>query len=230
MSQEDLAEVLNVTRQTISNWENRKNYPDIETLIRISDEFNVSLDILLKEDMIMVKEIDENVKNAKKYKKIVIAFISVLAIIMMVFGIYGITYLNTKDKLENKFQETLEEYEFDKNSGRYYSMNYDENTTFIVPNLEMPKLLDFSLHLYNANLICNIDHKNSYTRIVWSDSNEYTATTYSKSNNETLGSTSGFKRDDFNNMKKLSKELQIEELEIKDIIAKGNDLYKEFYK
>ena len=66
MSQDDLAEVLNVTRQTISNWENRKNYPDIETLIKMSD--NISLDILLKENMVMVKEIDKNVKKLKDTK------------------------------------------------------------------------------------------------------------------------------------------------------------------
>ena len=68
MSQDNLAEILNVTRQTISNWENGKNYPDIETLIKISDKFNISLDILLKENMNMVKKIDKNVKDTKKYK------------------------------------------------------------------------------------------------------------------------------------------------------------------
>ena len=42
MTQEDLAEKFHVTRQTISNWENGKSYPDIETLVCISNEFNVS--------------------------------------------------------------------------------------------------------------------------------------------------------------------------------------------
>ena len=46
MSQESFAETLGVTRQTVSNWENYKNYPDINTLIKISDKFNISLDIL----------------------------------------------------------------------------------------------------------------------------------------------------------------------------------------
>ena len=38
LSQEQLAEELGVTRQTISNWENYKNYPDIAMLTKISDK------------------------------------------------------------------------------------------------------------------------------------------------------------------------------------------------
>ena len=66
MSQEDFAEALNVTRQTVSNWENLKNYPDIETLILISDKFNISLDILLKGDREMIKSIDKKIKDYSK--------------------------------------------------------------------------------------------------------------------------------------------------------------------
>ena len=71
MSQDALAELLNVTRQTVSNWENQKNYPDIETLIKISDKFNISLDILLKGDKKMVKELDKKVKFGKLFKFII---------------------------------------------------------------------------------------------------------------------------------------------------------------
>ena len=35
LSQEDLAEKFNVSRQTISNWENGKSYPDLETVVNI---------------------------------------------------------------------------------------------------------------------------------------------------------------------------------------------------
>ena len=53
MTQEDLAEKFHVTRQTISNWENGKSYPDLESLILISEQFDISVDMMLKE----VKEI-----------------------------------------------------------------------------------------------------------------------------------------------------------------------------
>lgn len=56
LSQEDLAEKVFVTRQTISNWENGKNYPDINSLVLLSNFFNVSLDILVKGDLEKMKQ------------------------------------------------------------------------------------------------------------------------------------------------------------------------------
>lgn len=44
MSQEEFAQYYHVTRQTISNWEKEKNYPDLQTLVKISDESGVPLD------------------------------------------------------------------------------------------------------------------------------------------------------------------------------------------
>ena len=103
MSQDDIAEILNVTRQTISNWENGKNYPDIETLVKISDKFNISLDILLKENMNMVKEIDKNVKDTKKYKTILKVIMSILIFLIVIFIIYNFMYFNSNYRIENKF-------------------------------------------------------------------------------------------------------------------------------
>lgn len=51
LSQEELAEKVFVTRQTISNWETGKNYPDLNSLVRLSELFGVSLDILVKGDL-----------------------------------------------------------------------------------------------------------------------------------------------------------------------------------
>lgn len=56
LSQEDLAEKIFVTRQTISNWENDKNYPDINSLVLLSNLFGTSLDILVKGDLERMKE------------------------------------------------------------------------------------------------------------------------------------------------------------------------------
>ena len=49
MSQEELAEKVFVTRQTVSNWENDKNYPDINSLLLLSSLFGISLEFWLKE-------------------------------------------------------------------------------------------------------------------------------------------------------------------------------------
>ncbi|MGX9758269.1 helix-turn-helix domain-containing protein [Clostridioides difficile] len=47
LSQEQLAEMLNVSRQAISKWESNKTYPDIENLVLLRNLFNVSLDYLI---------------------------------------------------------------------------------------------------------------------------------------------------------------------------------------
>lgn len=55
LSQEQLAEKLYVSRQTISNWERGKTYPDINSLLMISVYFDVSLDYLIKGDVDIMK-------------------------------------------------------------------------------------------------------------------------------------------------------------------------------
>ncbi|MBO0477150.1 helix-turn-helix transcriptional regulator [Vagococcus sp. DIV0080] len=51
LTQQDLAEKINVSAQSISNWERGKDYPDIGNIIHLSDFFKVSLDVLIKEDI-----------------------------------------------------------------------------------------------------------------------------------------------------------------------------------
>ena len=60
LSQDALAEKIFVSRQTISNWENDKSYPDINSLILLSEVFNTSIDNLVKGDVeTMKKEISQ---------------------------------------------------------------------------------------------------------------------------------------------------------------------------
>ena len=61
LSQEELADKVYVTRQTISNWENDKSYPDINSLLLLSSLFEISLDQLIKGDIdVMREKIKEN--------------------------------------------------------------------------------------------------------------------------------------------------------------------------
>lgn len=68
LSQEGLAEKIFVTRQTISNWENGKNYPDINSLVLLSNLFGVSLDILVKGDLEEMKE-EIKTEDIKKFNR-----------------------------------------------------------------------------------------------------------------------------------------------------------------
>lgn len=81
LSQEQLAERIFVSRQTISNWENDKNYPDIKSLLLLSEVFEVSLDDLVKGDLKeMKKQInDEDIRQLRKLTNILtVCFILVI--------------------------------------------------------------------------------------------------------------------------------------------------------
>ena len=56
LSQEELADRIFVTRQSVSNWENGKTYPDLQSLLWLSDLFGLSLDELIKGDIETMKE------------------------------------------------------------------------------------------------------------------------------------------------------------------------------
>lgn len=58
LTQQEVAKKLYISRQTISNWENGKSYPDLDMLIKISDVYHVSIDSLLKGDQELKKSLD----------------------------------------------------------------------------------------------------------------------------------------------------------------------------
>lgn len=68
LSQEELAEEIYVTRQTISNWETNKSYPDIHSLLLLSSFFRISLDQLIKGDIEIMKE-EVNKEEIQKFNR-----------------------------------------------------------------------------------------------------------------------------------------------------------------
>ena len=75
LTQEEFGRLFHVTRQTVSNWENEKSYPDLQILVDMSNQFEISLDTLLKENSNMVKAIDkERVLGTIKHEKSIIDF------------------------------------------------------------------------------------------------------------------------------------------------------------
>ena len=91
LSQEQLAEKLNVTRQTISNWENGKFYPDIDSLVNLSKFFNVSLDVLLSYDDKVLDYLKDSTDIVKSNKNILYAVLLNILLIIA-FIIVGIIF------------------------------------------------------------------------------------------------------------------------------------------
>lgn len=110
LTQEAVVEYLGVSRQTISNWENEKTYPDIVSVVKMSDLYAVSLDYLLKGENQMsnyLNYIDKStnlVKSKERQSKlmIIISYLVIWAFAILVFWIftkdfeamaYGFVYL-----------------------------------------------------------------------------------------------------------------------------------------
>ena len=91
LTQEQTAEALGVSRQSISNWENEKNYPDIVSVVRLSDLYAVSLDALLKEEAPMSDYLDylEESTNTVRSRREQ----SLLILLCVYLGIWAVSVL-----------------------------------------------------------------------------------------------------------------------------------------
>ena len=85
LSQDELALKIFVSRQTISNWETNKSYPDIKSLIMLSNIFNVSLDDFVKGDIEKMRK-SVTQEEIKKFNKLGTIF--TLELIVLVISAY----------------------------------------------------------------------------------------------------------------------------------------------
>lgn len=174
MSQEEFSELFHVTRQTISSWENSKSYPDVETLIKISEKFNISLDILLK-DKKMIKNIDKKIKNNKKLK--------LLSIILLIgiFLLTGFVLINNireeqkQKQAKRKYQEIITNLGvlgFSKQKGMINAKITEEEITYEV-YAKYPEVLDQQImatkKLKDINIIA--DYNGKQASILYSNQN-----------------------------------------------------------
>ncbi|MBO0409857.1 helix-turn-helix transcriptional regulator [Enterococcus hulanensis] len=98
-TQQEVAEIFNVTRQTVSNWENEKNYPDVPTLVAISDYYEISLDYLMKGD---AKYMAKMANEARLLQTIRIGLFSgICGGALLVFSIISFLTASNGGRLEN---------------------------------------------------------------------------------------------------------------------------------
>ncbi|WP_417165612.1 helix-turn-helix domain-containing protein [Senegalimassilia anaerobia] len=89
LSQEDLAGKIYVSRQTVSNWETDKTYPDVESLLLLSSLFDVSVDELIKGDTEAMEKII--LDDSKKMDLLNVAG-GICGILAAVFVVGGISF------------------------------------------------------------------------------------------------------------------------------------------
>lgn len=69
LSQEDVSHAIYVTRQTVSNWENDKTYPDVHSLLLLSNLFKASIDDLVRNDPALAQEAGQDFTWQRKVMK-----------------------------------------------------------------------------------------------------------------------------------------------------------------
>lgn len=109
ISQKDAADKIGITRQTLSNWENGKTYPDIVSLINLSDLYCVSLDTLLKEENKTSDYVDyiDKAINAIKNKRKVYKWIEI-GVYLVLLVVYILMYwLNASNELRTGISITM---------------------------------------------------------------------------------------------------------------------------
>ena len=73
LTQEEAAKILNVSRSTVSSWEVNRTYPDLDMLVSLSDLYDISLDLMLREDKEMIQTLSQEIQTSRKRKGWLIA-------------------------------------------------------------------------------------------------------------------------------------------------------------
>jgi len=87
LTQQELADKLFVSRQAVSNWENDKNFPDLKSVVLLSDLLQVSLDDFLKGEKALTKHMEKNLKKNDSFKLIGLIFMLVPAFLVPIAGL-----------------------------------------------------------------------------------------------------------------------------------------------
>jgi len=126
-SQAEVADFLNISRQSISRWETDKSYPDIDNLVELSKYYEVSIDELLTETKALQQEINDKTEQMnknleeieEKQKKLnyllssyideswVLLLLTVISIAIAPFGLISIPLVLWRNKKDNQFYKLI---------------------------------------------------------------------------------------------------------------------------
>ncbi|MFW7420788.1 helix-turn-helix domain-containing protein [Vagococcus fluvialis] len=182
-TQEQLADILNVSRSTVSSWEVGRNYPDLETIVAISDLFEISLDELLRGDKKMLEQITEDTNTRKtQSKKIKLLTVGIVALLIsLLILVYGslqsqeivspnqIESIKMTDSREVLITANLPFYRSVSGSA-YYADNNDPSIMIIridtKVDLTMKNNESIELHPYTFQDLSQINIENKYGEII----------------------------------------------------------------
>ncbi|HJD16167.1 MAG TPA: helix-turn-helix domain-containing protein [Candidatus Enterococcus stercoripullorum] len=126
-TQEEVANELRVTRQSISRWENGKSYPDLDNLVLISELYQVSIDKLIKENEELFKKIDQNTQEIldkkqklveiehevsqivgkEKDESLLLLLLAAVSSFIFPLGLVVIVFVLIRNKKQNRFYKLI---------------------------------------------------------------------------------------------------------------------------
>ena len=147
LSQEDLAEKLGITRQTISNWELNETSPDLKQASKLCDIFNISLDELTGKENAILTKLDKTENNSKLIIKLVktvgITLGTLIFILLCIVSIYiySINYYTAEPTATGEgricyYNGKISDYTVMKNNSDG-SLSYDVGDINIINDLDL---------------------------------------------------------------------------------------------
>lgn len=161
LSQENLANILEVSRQTISKWELGDTFPDISQAKKISKLFNTSLDELLDND---IREILESkISNTEKLAKMIMRIFKItgilLILILIVYLFYYIFYASTyawfigANSIDCKIGDKHYSYKIEVEINKTYSKKFFNNKVEIEPSNKIKEIYRDGGNAYLSSII-----------------------------------------------------------------------------
>lgn len=238
MSQEEFGKLFYVTRQTVSNWENEKSYPDLQTLINLSDRFDISLDKILKGDKEMVNEITKTVKDGLKWRILRKIAIAATGFIVLAGTIYTISWVNQKEKIEAYFAQGVQDYGFELVDAGYYVQNSGGRISYKLSNQKMPSIMDFRLDFHAKFLDATLEGENAEIQLRWTDQDKIWFKIKSGGTDlrvYLIDEEGNFLKREGNQFELLEVEQEVVKLymnyqsDIQSVLTKGTEIYKQVY-
>lgn len=186
MSQEQLAEKLDVSRQSISKWENSNSYPEMNRIVELCKIFHCSINELINENIIDFDSLDEEVKmnvvkfNKEKQNKLkltskiisilskVMSYITLVASVgIVLLIIFTPMIINNTEVLNDKIQIYGNEFSSNQTAQLIEIINNNSSTKLIIYSITISICLIVTMMLlffafkYLSKLFDNISKDNS---------------------------------------------------------------------
>ena len=87
LTQEQVAEKIMVSRVTLSHWENGKTFPDIASLLSLSELYGISLDELVKGDSNMAEKVKQDSRKAKANERLIGLTAIIMTIVLVIYAV-----------------------------------------------------------------------------------------------------------------------------------------------